>query len=61
MVIVFGFFQDSFIEVEQELGYTVLAGYQKGADVAGEDLELLVMSTDGTASKLITPLNMVWC
>ena len=61
MVIVFGFFQDSFIGVEQELGYTVLAGYQKGAEVAGQNLELLVTTSDGTASKLIMPLDMVQC
>ena len=61
MVIVFGFFQDSFIGVEQEFGYTVKAGYQKGAEVGGQDLELLITTSDGTASKLIMPLDMVWC
>ena len=57
----FGFFQDSFTGVEQESGYTVQVGYQKGAQVAAQDLEFTVVATDVTASKLIMPLDMVWC
>ena len=59
--IVFGFFQDSFTGVEQKSGYTVQVGYQKGAQVDAQDLEFTVVTTDVTASKLIMPLDMVWC
>ena len=48
---VFGFFQDSFIGLEQGPGHSVQVGYQKGAQVAAQDLAFNVVSTPGTASE----------
>lgn len=52
--VVFGFFQDSFTDLEQESSYSVQTGYLKGAVNAGENLEFLVTATDGTASETQT-------
>ena len=49
--IVFGFFNDSFVGVEQGQGHTVQAGYQKGAQSAGTNLVFDVTNTPGTASE----------
>ena len=49
--IVFGFFQDSFIGVEQGQGHTVQAGYQKGAAFTATNLVFTVMDTPSTASE----------
>ena len=51
IIIVFGFFQDSFTGVEQEQGHTVQAGWQKGAAEAGVNLIFNVVNTPGTASE----------
>ena len=50
-IIVFGFFNDSFVGVEQGQGHTVQAGYLKGAAFAGTNLVFTVMDTPGTASE----------
>ena len=49
--IVFGFLQDSFSGIEQGPGHMVEVGYQKGAEQAGVNLILNVMSIPGTASE----------
>ena len=51
LYIVFGFYQDSFVGVEQEQGYTVQTGYQKGAAFVGTNLLFSVISIPGTASE----------
>ena len=48
--IVFGFFMESFVGVEQESSYTVMAGWQKGSALVGRDLILDVISIGITAS-----------
>ena len=50
--IVFGFFQDSFIGVEQGQAHTVQAGYLKGAAFARTNLIFNVVDIPGTASEL---------
>ena len=39
---VFGWFQDSFVGLEQELAHTVVVGYLKGAEVAGVNISVNV-------------------
>ena len=41
---VFGWFQDSFVGIEQELAHTVEVGYLKGAEVAGINISVNVVS-----------------
>ena len=48
---VFGFFQDSFAGAEQQSGYSVPIGYQKGAALAEKNLVLKVEDSPGTASE----------
>ena len=50
---VFGFFQDSFVGVEQRSAHTVLAGYKKGATQAGKNLVFNTRDAPGTASESI--------
>ena len=54
-IIVFGFFQDKFIGIEQGLSHRVPAGWQKGAAQGGVNLVFLlnVSSADSDASKLV--------
>ena len=49
--IVFGFFEDSFIGVEQRSPHMVEVGYQKGAAQAKRDLRFKVTVLPDTASK----------
>ena len=46
----FGWFQDSFAGVERRQTHVVQAGYQKGAEQAGVDILLNVVSELDTAS-----------
>ena len=39
---VYGWFQDSFVGVEQELAHTLEVGYLKGAEVAGVNISVNV-------------------
>lgn len=48
---VFGFFQDTFIGVEQGQAHMVQTGYQKGAAKARVNLVFKVVDTPGTASE----------
>ena len=48
---VFGFFQDSFIGLEQRPGHLVQVGYQKGAQVAAQNFIFNVVNIPGTASE----------
>ena len=49
----FGWFQDSFVEMEQETALNVSAGYLKGAEQAGDGARMMlnVVRTFGSASK----------
>ena len=49
----FGWFQDSFIGMEQEIAYSLSAGYLKGAEQAGDGatMTLNVIRVSGNASK----------
>ena len=49
--VVFGFFNDSYIGVEQGQGHTIQAGYQKGAASAGTLLLFNVVDIPDTASE----------
>ena len=40
--IVFGWFQDSYTGVEQEIDHIIMAGYRKGAQMVGENLVFTV-------------------
>ena len=51
IIIVFGFFQNSFVGVEQGQVHTVKAGYQKGAALARTNLLFNVMDIPSTASE----------
>ena len=57
LLIVFGLFLESFIGVEQVQGYTVQAGYQKGAASAATNLVFNVLNIPGTASVYTSYLN----
>ena len=50
---VFGWFQDSFIGMEQEIAHRLSAGYLKGAEQAGAGATIMlnVMSIFGNACK----------
>ena len=50
-IIVFGFFNESFVGVEQGQGHTVQVGYLKGAESAGVYLLFNVVDIPGTASE----------
>ena len=52
IVIVVGFFRESFSGLEQGPGHAVQVGYQKGAQVASQNLVFNVMSIPGTAGKI---------
>ena len=49
--IVVGFFEDSFIGVEQGPDHLVQVGYQKGAQIFRQNLEFNIVNTPGTASE----------
>lgn len=49
----FGFFQESFVGIEQRAVHMVEVGYQKGAEQAGKDMRFEVDVLPGTASELI--------
>ena len=49
---VFGWYQNSFIGVEQEVAYKMQAGYQKGASHTNVNLQFDIASWLDTASKL---------
>ena len=48
----FGFYQDSFVGVEQRSVQMVEVGYQKGAAQAGKNIRFKVDVVPGTASEL---------
>ena len=50
---VFGWFQDTFIGMEQAASHSVQAGYLKGASHTNNRLEFNVVSKVGTAGKLV--------
>ena len=49
----FGFFQESFVGVEQRSVHVVEVGYQKGAEQAGKNIRFEVSILPGTASEII--------
>ena len=51
-IVVFGFFNESFVGSEQGQGHTVKAGYQKGATLAQTNMVFNVIDIPGTASEL---------
>ena len=53
IIIVFGFFKDSFTGIEQGPGHTIKVGWQKGAAQAGVNLVFNVISTGLTASRFM--------
>ena len=58
---VFGFFQGTLTNVEQEDEYTVQVGYQKRGTGLTNELEFLVVARDGTASKFCYICEITLC
>ena len=48
----FGFFEESYVGIEEGPSHTVLAGWQKGAVQGGANLSFDVVNTGITASEL---------
>jgi hypothetical protein len=42
VLLVFGWFQDSYTGLEQEKDHTMMAGYKKGAQAVGDNLVFMV-------------------
>ena len=51
MFIVFGFFEDTYVGIEEGPSHTVMAGWQKGAAQGGANLIFDVLNTGITASE----------